>query len=109
MKKGVVSVISMLLVLGLVACGASGPATTSGDGGGNPSNASGGSDSSTLSTSYTGALPVVSQLAAGTLSLECSDLAVSAEQAAALLPLWQAYRALSQSDTTAAAELEALN
>ena len=108
MKKGVVSVISMLLVLGLVACGASGPATTSGDGGGNLSNASGGSDSSTLSTSYTGALPVVSQLAAGTLSLEGSDLAVSAEQAAALLPLWQAYRALSQSDTTAAAELEAL-
>jgi hypothetical protein len=108
MKKGVVIAISMLLVLGLVACGGSGSTTTGADSGANSSGASQASTSSELSTSYTGALPVVSQLAAGTLSLEGGNLALSAEQAAALLPLWQAYRALSQSDTTAPAELEAL-
>ncbi|MCX6025233.1 MAG: hypothetical protein NTY23_03065 [Chloroflexi bacterium] len=96
MKKGVVITISMLLVLGLVACGGSSSSTSQA------------STASKLSTSYTGALPAVTQLAAGTLSLEGSELAVSAEQAVALLPLWQAYRALSQSDTTAPAELEAL-
>src|SRR4030065_1734491 len=104
MKKGVVSVISTSLVRGFVACGASGPATNSGGGGENPSNASGGSDSSMLSTSYTGALPVVSQLAAGTLSLEGGDLAVSAEQAAALLPLWQGYPAPGHRGNKAGAE-----
>lgn len=108
MKKGVVIAISMLLVLGLVACGGSGSTTTGADSGANSSGVSQASTSSTLSTSYTGALPVVSQLAAGTLSLEGGNLAISAEQAAALLPLWQAYRALSLSDTTAPAELEAL-
>jgi hypothetical protein len=104
MKKRVVIGISMVLVLGLAACGGSGSTTT----GANSSSTGQASTASKLSTSYTGALPAVTQLAAGTLSLEGSELAVSAEQAAALLPLWQAYRALSQSDTTAAAELEAL-
>jgi hypothetical protein len=104
MKKGVVIAISMLLALGLMACGGSGSATS----GANSSSAGNSSAASKLSTSYNGALPVVSQLAAGTLSLEGGDLAVSSEQAVALVPLWQAYRALSQSDTTAPAELEAL-
>lgn len=42
-----------------------------------------------LDTAYEGALDAASQLALGTLMLEESEYAVSAEQAADLLPLWQ--------------------
>lgn len=108
MKKSSVIAISVLLVLGLAACGAGGTTTGGASTATEPSGASQGSAPGKLSTSYSGALPVIGQLAAGTLSLEGGELAVSAEQAAALVPLWQAYRALSQSDTTASAELEAL-
>ena len=48
------------------------------------------------------------QLALGTLQLEDTEQAIDETQAATLLPLWQAYQTLSQSDTTAAVELEAL-
>ncbi len=54
------------------------------------------------------ALPLVSQLAVGTLKLEDTELAVTPEQAAELLPLWQAYQSLSASDTAATVEIEAL-
>ena len=47
-------------------------------------------------------------LLVGTLKLEDTDQAVSAEQAATLLPLWQAYRSLSTSQTAAEAEVDAL-
>ncbi len=53
-------------------------------------------------------LPLELQLAVGTFRLEDTDLAVQAEQAAALLPLWQAYSSLSTSDTVAKIELEGL-
>ncbi|MFC2031589.1 hypothetical protein ACFLWA_12790 [Chloroflexota bacterium] len=49
-----------------------------------------GESSSGLDTSYEGALPTSSQLAIGTIQLEGTDSAVTAEQAHALLPLWQA-------------------
>ena len=48
------------------------------------------------------------RLALGTLKLEETNLAVQAEQAAELLPIWKAYNNLSTSSTAAAAELEAL-
>jgi len=48
--------------------------------------------SDTLDTSYPGALNASSQLALGTIRLEESELAVTPEQAAVLLPLWQALR-----------------
>ncbi len=71
--------------------------------------ASGGTASGSQSDgSSTGTLSAIAQLAAGTLSLEGTDQAVTAEQARTLLPLWQAYRALAQSDTAAPAELDAL-
>lgn len=53
-------------------------------------------------------LPLATRLAIGTLKLEDTDQAVTAEQAASLLTLWQAYQALSNSDTAAAAELDAV-
>ena len=48
------------------------------------------------------------QLALGTFRLENTDYPVDAEQAAALLPLWKAARSLSQSETVATEELQAI-
>jgi hypothetical protein len=48
------------------------------------------------------------RLLLGTFSLEGGDQAVSAEQAAQLLPLWKAMKSLSSSDTTSQDEINAL-
>ncbi len=48
------------------------------------------------------------RLILGTLQLREDDLAVDAAQAAELLPLWKAYRALAQSDSTSDVERAAL-
>ena len=47
-------------------------------------------------------------MALGTLSLEGTDLAVTAEQAAELLPLWKAVDSLSTSDTVTTVEMNAV-
>ncbi len=52
--------------------------------------------------------PLAMLLALGTLRLEDTDYPVDAEQASALLPLWKAARSLSQSDTVATEELQAV-
>lgn len=44
----------------------------------------------------------------GTLKLDGTEQAVTPEQAAELLPLWQVYKDLSSSDTAAQAEVDAL-
>ena len=44
----------------------------------------------------------------GIFFIENTELAIDAETAAEMLPLWKAYRALIGSDTTAQAEIEAL-
>lgn len=62
----------------------------------------------TLSEDYEDALSIQAQLALGIVRLEDSELAVAEAQAYELLPLWQAIQSLSQSDTTAAAELQAV-
>jgi hypothetical protein len=54
------------------------------------------------------ALSPMVQNIVGLFRLEDTDLAVDTTQAKTLLPLWQAYRSLLESDTTAAAELEAI-
>jgi hypothetical protein len=56
----------------------------------------------------TGDEPQAMQLALGTFRLEATDYPVGAEQAAALLPLWKAARSLSQSETVATEELQAV-
>jgi len=48
------------------------------------------------------------QLALGTLNLEKTDLAVATDQAAELLPLWQVFKSLSASDSSAPEEIEAI-
>ena len=53
-------------------------------------------------------LPAVTQLALGTLQLKGTDQAVTNDQAQELLPLWQIYQVLSNSDNAAQAEFEAV-
>ena len=60
--------------------------------------------SAVLDTSYTDALNVSTQLVLGTIRLEETESAVTPEQAAALLPLWQALRG----GVTAQAEVNAV-
>lgn len=57
---------------------------------------------------YENALPVALQLAVGTFMLDESEQPVSPEQAAELIPLWKAYKTLSNADTASGVELEAL-
>jgi len=56
----------------------------------------------------TGELPATTQLILGTFKLEDTDQAVTVEQAAELLPLWQTLQVLSESDTAAQQETAAL-
>ena len=56
----------------------------------------------------TGELSATTQLIVGTLKLEKTENAVTAEQAAELLPLWQTMQVLSESDSAAEQETEAL-
>ena len=61
-----------------------------------------------LKIDYADATSLRNQLALGTLKLEGTANAITAEQAKALLPLWQAVVALSGTTTTAEAELTAV-
>ncbi len=56
----------------------------------------------------TGELPATTQLIIGTLKLEGTDQVVTAKQANDLLPLWQTMKVLSESDTAAQQEKDAL-
>lgn len=53
-------------------------------------------------------LPPLSKVAVGIFRLEGTPQAVTAGQAAQLLPLWEVYSTLSQSETAAPQEVEAL-
>jgi len=53
-------------------------------------------------------MPLNTALIIGIFQLEGTDNAVTSEQAADLLPLWQVMKSLLESDTAAAAEIDAL-
>ena len=91
---------SSLIILGLFGC--------SSPEGSVPSSVAVGQSSSGLSADFADAMPVASQLAAGSVALESGVNAISEDQAATLLPLWQAYSGLVASGGTAQAELDAL-
>jgi hypothetical protein len=91
MKK--LTILLTLLILILTACGASDSTEAA-------------STSQTASSSQTLTGPTL--LVLGTLKLDDTEQAVTAEQAAELLPLWQVYSELISSDTAAQAELDAL-
>jgi hypothetical protein len=85
--------ILLVLLVALAACSVPGLSQGSGE-------------AATLTESI--ALPQSIQLSVGTLMLEETSQAVTAEQAQELLPLWQMLRALQQSDTAAQVEIEAV-
>jgi hypothetical protein len=64
--------------------------------------------SSALSTDYENALPIQLQLSVGTFCLEGTDLAVDAEQAVEIIPLWQVLNGLTESGSAAPEEIDAL-
>jgi hypothetical protein len=89
------TIIGILLVLMVTLAACSVPGLSQGSG-----------EAATLTESI--ALPQSIQLSVGTLMLEETPQAVTAEQAQELLPLWQMLRTLQQSDTAAQAEIEAV-
>ena len=94
MKRTTLTLLTLCaLTLALTACGASNSAATA---------------AVSQTNSAAGGLSGVNLLLLGTLKLEGTAQAVTTSQAAELLPLWQVYQSLSQSDTTAQAEIDAL-
>lgn len=92
MKKTLITIL-MLFALTLTACGASGTQAANPTG-----NASFGS----------APMPLAMELVVGTFKLEGTANAVTAEQAAKLIPLWEVYKDLSVSTSAAQEEVDAL-
>ena len=66
-------------------------------------------EAGTLNTNYAeDALPIDTQLIVGTINLEETELAIDAEMAEELLPLWKMYKSLVESDITVQEEITAL-
>ncbi len=96
--------ISALMVMGmLVACG-----TTDSDTNNDVQSPAETSQRVRLRDDYDDALSIQGQLAAGTLMLEETELAVDEGMAAELLPLWRVAQSLMNSDTAATLEFEAV-
>ena len=96
------AVIAMLVIV-LAACGAKASTTTT-TGGTGAAAANG-----TPGAAYlTQPLPLAESLVVGTLKLQGTSNAINATQAAALVPLWQAYAQLTGSNTAAQAEIDAV-
>ena len=95
---------TLIAIVALIALSACGGTTT-------PTPTTANSDvyvSQNLDTSYEGALSVRNQLALGTLQLDGTANAITADQAKTLLTLWQALRGTTQSGASAQAEVNAL-
>lgn len=103
MKRSTLFMLALTVAGTLVACG-----TTGSNAGNDVQAPSKTSERIRLGDDYNGALSIQSQLAVGTLMLEGSELAVDETQAADLLTLWRALSSLSNSDTTAPMEIEAV-
>jgi hypothetical protein len=88
MKKWMLVPIVISLVLGLTACGSM-------------------KSTSDAATTVT-ALSQEGQLLVGTIKLESTALAVNADQAGDLLPLWETLQSLAVSSTAAAQEIDAV-
>ena len=93
MKKTTLTILT-ILILTLTACG------------GASNNPQAGPADPASSSENT--LPLSTQLLIGSFKLEDTDLAVTAEQANELIPLWQVLQSISSSDTAAQEEMDAL-
>ncbi len=96
-NKSVLLVLTVIVSVVMASCGGAQSADSS------TANTSGSSGSQD-----TAALSKVNMLLVGTLKLEDTDQAVSVSEATQLLTLWQAYQSLSNSQTSAEAEVDAL-
>jgi len=107
-KQPIASLLAVAGALILAACGA--PAQPSADtvATATPLVAAEATPVGPLNTEFADAASLRNQLAYGTLLLEGTAQAVTAEQSQALLPLWQAIVALSGTETTAPEELTAV-
>lgn len=99
LKKRYVILILIPLILSLAACASSTSAGTSSNAATTPQPGQG-FDMSRQ--------PVEQKLALGTLSLEGTDKAITAEQAKQLLPLWKAVKSMGNSSITSTEEVSAL-
>jgi hypothetical protein len=97
MNKTLITIL-ILFAITLTACGASSTQTANPTGNTNGNNGSFG----------TAPMPLAMELVVGTFKLEGTDNAVTAEQAAQLIPLWQVYKDLSASSSAAQEEVDAL-
>ena len=88
MKKWMAVSIVISLVLALTACGST--------------------QNSNAAASGSTALSLEGQLLVGTFKLESSNLVVSSDQAAQLLPLWETLQSLASSGTAASQEIDAV-
>jgi hypothetical protein len=97
------AILTMIIVL--AACGAK-PVSTAGGQTGNSNNqaANGTPGARTL----TQPLPLAEQILVGTFKLQGTSNALTASEAASLVPLWQAYAQLTNSNTAAQAEIDAV-
>jgi hypothetical protein len=106
MKKNLVTIL-ILFALTLTACGASGAKAANPTGNTNDRGET--STGSGNGNSFgTAPLPLASELVIGTFKLEGTANAVTADEAAKLIPLWQVYKDLSASTSAAQAEIDAL-
>ena len=110
MKASKILAVLLLIVLLTAACGGEAdPApTVQSDTPAESSAPAAASVSDTLIDDFEDALTIKNQLILGTIRLEGTEKAVTADQAKMLLPLWQAYRSLTASGTAATEETEAI-
>lgn len=97
MKKAISFSILTIFALVLTACG--GSASAQSNNGSRQSNGSNGNTSTPL--------PESAKLLIGTLKLDGTSQAVTAQQAVQLIPLWQLYASLETSSTAASQEVDA--
>jgi hypothetical protein len=107
---------SLILALVLGACGGNMGGTTSNtvsnelsaQGSSGNDTSSGAATQPSVGEDFQGEMPISTRLGFGTLMLEDTQYAVDPAQAAELLPLWKAAKSLSESDTVAEVEMEAI-
>jgi len=103
MKRSVLFILVLMLIGTLTGC-----STTNSDTRSDEQVSAETSQGVRLRDDYDDALSIQSQLAAGTLLLEETELAVDEVMAAEMLLLWRAAQSLMNSDTAAALEIEAV-
>ena len=100
MKKIILPLILLVQIFTLVACNSTAVESTAQNGNGATVDVTNGEVPFNMSAEM--------KLMLGTVKLDETDYAVDAGQSSELLPLWKALRSLSESDTVAQAEIEAL-